>query len=394
MTAGPGARVRSVVVVLGMHRSGTSLAAKAVEVLGVGLGDTLWGPRGEDNPTGYWEDRDVVDLNERLLGRVGSAWKSLATPDEAVWSAPALDDLRREAAVLLEARLARYGGAWGFKDPRTARALPFWKSAFGALGIEASYVLTVRSPVDVAASLTRRDDLPALQSHVLWLEHMHGALSGTAGERRCIVDYDALVEQPEAQLRRMAGALGLEVTNAVASAITDFAAGFVSGELRHNRAAIRVIAGDAPALPAALELYGLARAIALGNGDGRALVEAVSKLGTALREWRPFCGLIDQCQADLAALKTELANQERPPAGVLHAQVEALRREKAALEDMLREHGAKLQQFYARIASLEQMVRDHGATIVDYNARLTGREAELARIKRHWTWKIARRFMR
>ena len=82
--AGPGRRV---VAVLGMHRGGTSLAARAVHALGFHFGDNLWGPR-EDNPTGFWEDRDVVELNEALLERDGLDWQSAGLAGDGGAAAP------------------------------------------------------------------------------------------------------------------------------------------------------------------------------------------------------------------------------------------------------------------------------------------------------------------
>ena len=56
-----------------MHRSGTSLVAKSFEVFGYGLGETLMAPS-DDNPKGFFEDLDVVELNDGLLQKNGSTW--------------------------------------------------------------------------------------------------------------------------------------------------------------------------------------------------------------------------------------------------------------------------------------------------------------------------------
>ena len=58
--------------ILGMHRSGTSLITKAVQVAGVDLGDNLL-PPGPDNPTGFWEDADVMQLKRYLIECARSA---------------------------------------------------------------------------------------------------------------------------------------------------------------------------------------------------------------------------------------------------------------------------------------------------------------------------------
>ena len=64
------------VLVLGMHRSGTSALARAVQMLGVYLGNNFLSPR-PDNPTGYWEDKHICDLNERLLAAFGLKWEDV-----------------------------------------------------------------------------------------------------------------------------------------------------------------------------------------------------------------------------------------------------------------------------------------------------------------------------
>jgi hypothetical protein len=212
-------------VVLGMHRSGTSLVAKATSILGVALGDNLWGPK-EDNPTGFWEDRDVVALDKALLDRAGMDWNSLSAR-ESSWTGADFADLKEEAMDLVRSRLADHG-AWGFKDPRMCRVLPFWKDVFAALGIRPTYILTVRHPLNVAGSLRRRDGLPELHSHLLWLAHVCRALAETTGEPRCFVDYDELVEQPVPELGRLVRALGLPVTPETELAIADFSSAIIA----------------------------------------------------------------------------------------------------------------------------------------------------------------------
>ena len=69
-------KIRRVIVVLGMHCGGTSAITRSLQVLGIGLGDNLH-PPGADNPTGFWEDRDVIAINEGLLGYLGSEYDQL-----------------------------------------------------------------------------------------------------------------------------------------------------------------------------------------------------------------------------------------------------------------------------------------------------------------------------
>lgn len=65
---------QQLVVVLGMHRSGTSVLARGLQVLGVELGERLL-PPAADNPRGFWEDLDVIGIDERVLAALSRDWR-------------------------------------------------------------------------------------------------------------------------------------------------------------------------------------------------------------------------------------------------------------------------------------------------------------------------------
>ena len=67
-----------------MHRSGTSALARGLQMLGVYLGNDFLSPQ-PDNPTGYWEDKNICELNERLLAVFGLRWEDVALIDDARW---------------------------------------------------------------------------------------------------------------------------------------------------------------------------------------------------------------------------------------------------------------------------------------------------------------------
>ena len=70
-----------------MHRSGTSAFARGLQMLGVYLGNDFLDPK-PDNPTGYWEDRNIYAINERLLAVLGLKWEEVALIDDARWDKP------------------------------------------------------------------------------------------------------------------------------------------------------------------------------------------------------------------------------------------------------------------------------------------------------------------
>src|SRR5579871_5409331 len=151
-----GARKPHVILVLGMHRGGTSAIARGLETLGVPLGDNLLAA-GPDNPKGFWEDVDCIALNEELLSRVHSAYDRLGLAWRFSEHDPAISALRVRAVQLIKRKLAQHGGIWGFKDPRTSRLVPFWRDVIEACGATASYVIALRNPLSVALSFEKRN---------------------------------------------------------------------------------------------------------------------------------------------------------------------------------------------------------------------------------------------
>jgi O-antigen biosynthesis protein len=100
------------VLVLGMHRSGTSALARGLQMLGVYLGSDFLSPQ-PDNPTGYWEDRNIYELNERLLAVFGLKWEDVALIDDARWDTPEVKTLRAEAVEYLRSQFVSHLGIQG-----------------------------------------------------------------------------------------------------------------------------------------------------------------------------------------------------------------------------------------------------------------------------------------
>ncbi len=220
-----------VIVVVGMHRSGTSLVTRGLQAMGVQLGDNLSVDAAPDNAKGHWEDRDVLELNRRLMRVLALEWDVIGAGDEALMAAPSLMPLVEQARSLVEAKTAG-NTAWAFKDPRTARLWPFWHRvlAQGRWG-KPDFVWVIRHPLPVARSLARRDGCTPLKSHLLWLRHNTIPFRDIAANRHVVVDYDRMLRQPRVELQRMAGALTLEVEDE--PAIAGFADRFLDPGLRH-----------------------------------------------------------------------------------------------------------------------------------------------------------------
>lgn len=190
------------VVVLGMHRSGTSAVSNLLHANGVCFGSSLLAAL-KDNPQGFFEDKDIYELNEELLNALGYEWFSSAFIDPREQCLNVLEPFVERAAGLLRKKLHKQT-AYGLKDPRFCKLLPFWKQVFSSLELAPVYVLMVRNPHDVALSLSRRHGFDAEKSMRIWLSHYLGILEDSEITGDSIaVDYDYLLDHVDIAAPRL-----------------------------------------------------------------------------------------------------------------------------------------------------------------------------------------------
>jgi GT2 family glycosyltransferase/glycosyltransferase involved in cell wall biosynthesis/Tfp pilus assembly protein PilF len=206
-------RGKRVVVVLGMHRSGTSLLTSLLTELGVDLGEKLM-PANTDNEAGFWEQIEIYRTQDRLLHQLRKSWQGQAwmNPFPLDWGQLGAVDRQRfkaELSAIVREEMSKAKGIWGFKDPRTSRLLPLWKEVFAELGVEPSYILAIRHPADVAASIVKRDKVAASHAELLWLLHNLDAVRDSGDQLRLVSSYDRWFTHPREQARAVTRALNL-----------------------------------------------------------------------------------------------------------------------------------------------------------------------------------------
>lgn len=269
------------VLVLGMHRSGTSALARGLRVLGISLGDDLL-PAHPCNPKGFFEDAGLYAFNKAILARLHLTWQSQESPDVKALHALAAGPAGVAALELLREKSAGQA-ALGLKDPRMSRLLPFWRPVLAASGLRAHCVISLRHPQSVAHSLWQRDRLPPESGHMLWLAHMLDILEYSAGLPRLLADYDLLLREPDRQLRRLGHFLDLPVN---AAELAVFAYDFLDHKLCHHKPADAENHAEQPGAPwaaPAARLYAALRPAA-DEADGRRLDSArLARLTASLR---------------------------------------------------------------------------------------------------------------
>lgn len=225
---------RTALIVLGMHRSGTSAMSGVLAQMGCDLPKELMPPT-DANPKGYFESNKAYYLNDDLLASAGSAWDDSTVFNPDWYGSPRYPEYRRRAAKVVEEEFGD-SGFFVLKDPRLCRLLPFWQQVLADLDIGPRYVCIHRHPREVAASLTRREGWSETVGLLLWLRHVLEAEAGSRGKPRSFVSYDMLMADWRGTVARIGDELELNWPRHPDNASSDVEE-FLSGELRHFRAA-------------------------------------------------------------------------------------------------------------------------------------------------------------
>lgn len=221
------ARARAVVV-LGMHRSGTSCLAGSLQEHGLRLGEVH--VRDPYNRKGNRENDRIVALNDAVLAHSGGAWD--APPAAIRWRR---EHERERDEILTEFEAG--AGPWGFKDPRVTLTLPFWQEPIAG---RVDFVGAFRHPAQVVRSLCARGSMSLHPAHAaqLWMHYNERLLALVRSSPFPLVPFDL----PSGEYRRRVDAIaaGLHLPGRPAGA----AESFFDEELRGGRGAIDGIEVD------------------------------------------------------------------------------------------------------------------------------------------------------
>ena len=149
------------VMIMGMHRSGTSMLTRLLEKAGLFVGNDV---------SQYHESYFFYQLNNLILNQLGGRWDNPPNFDYLLNNEPELNiNLEYYHDMLNSVRFRNYVGLkhyvkkggfnnmdfhWGWKDPQNTITLPLWLKIFP----QAKLVYIERHGVDVAKSLKKRSD--------------------------------------------------------------------------------------------------------------------------------------------------------------------------------------------------------------------------------------------
>ncbi len=352
------------VCVTGMHRSGTSLIARLLNLLGVDLGnsDDLLGPA-PDNPKGFWEHQEIKALNDRLLAKLGGSWEDPPTFNDGWEDLPDLRPVRRDASDFVEQfRSAISSTIVGWKDPRLSLTLPFWRTV---TKLDRT-VLCLRDPAEVAASLGSRNGIPAEQAADLWVRYTLAAWCNDP--ERIAVSYRDALQDPRAVTDRLVGALGLSRPDETTiRAIEDF----VEPDLRHHED--RPL--DGPRMRLARTVHGVLRertledpspilhALYRGWHKAEDLEDLTQRINRLIDEQDRLEGAVAR-RDEQVARREEQIDRLRESVSRRDLKIETRTREhRRDIESRTREHRLEREKLQARISRLEVDLEDTTAKL-------------------------------
>lgn len=220
------------ILVLGMHRSGTSALTRVLNLLGAHVGSDLLAARA-DNAGGFWEHAEAVAIHDRLLAALGRSWHDARELPSGWMQSTAGKVAAGEVKRLIE-RDMKDERLWAVKDPRMCRLAPLWIQVLRDLGIATKAVLVARDPFEVARSLHVRDGWTHRHAYLMWMEHLLEAIRATADVPRALVSYQQLLEDWRTHMRRLAGQLELVWDPGIEQAGPAVEAYLAPGERHHD----------------------------------------------------------------------------------------------------------------------------------------------------------------
>ena len=218
------------VVVIGMHRSGTSAVTRLINMMGAYFGpESLSKGFRKVNYKGFWERKDVLRLNRDILASAGARWNRIAAFETAVLDEKRFDEFRSRARrIILEMDAHR---PWVVKEPCLCLTFPVWREA-----LEVPVCVHVnRSPIQVARSLQVRDAIPLDVGIALWEKYLRTAIAVTRGVPHVFIRYEQLMSDPLGESRLLLDGLRQHGVRGLSMPGENEIGSFIDPDLHRNR---------------------------------------------------------------------------------------------------------------------------------------------------------------
>jgi hypothetical protein len=205
----PSSSARKCLIVLGMHRSGTSSLTGALHLTGLDIGKSIM-PPADENPKGFFENLSLSAINDKILEELFNFWSDTLFIPEGWWKDSKFNDHAEQIIQILHTEFTTKNPIL-IKDPRLCIVLPLYLHVFEKIGMEPVFLICVRNPVEVAVSLGKRNNMPMEKSLLLWMDHHLRAEVYSRGMPRLFVSFNHFLENPIDVLVNASKSLHLEL---------------------------------------------------------------------------------------------------------------------------------------------------------------------------------------
>lgn len=368
----PKTPARQALIVLGMHRSGTSALSGVLVKLGAQPPATLMPPT-DDNPRGYWESSALMRFHDEVLQSAGTRWSDWDRFNEEWIDSPVSGQFMDRLATLLQ---QEYGDARLFlvKDPRICRLLPIWLKVLDELGIVPKVVIPLRHPLEVAHSLAVRDHFTQMRAQLLWVRHNLDAERDSRRVVRSLVRYSDLLSDWRTVVARLSADLDLKWPRR-SSTVEKEIETFLSSALRHHSVKDDVRPSSSAIASWAFEVHHALEKLA----DGGPEAATSRKLDQIRREFdlgtSTFAPVLQEMRAELEE-KVENNDQQLADStrelGSLSERFELLKQENLA-------NYKQAMDYKAALDDLREQYQNRENTHASLNARTEALQQDLAR---------------
>ena len=243
-------KMKTIIISMGMHRSGTSTTTRLLEVFDFSLGDNLL-PSSIENEKGYTEDIDILELNIEILNSINRDWKTIIPLDKSDFKKLLDGVFYKRAKDLIKSKIISCE-KFAFKDPRNSILLPFWDAVLSDLDINILYMFTFRNPKSIVYSLEYRNNLDLYFSCLLWNFYNLECLKKLNDKNFIVIDFDSFMVNPKKQIENISNKFSLKINPLK---LDDYLDKFLDKSLQHTKFSISDIRNDKELPPSTLAIY-------------------------------------------------------------------------------------------------------------------------------------------
>jgi GT2 family glycosyltransferase len=361
-SAAPGP-VRQCILVLGMHRSGTSALTRELSLLGAAVPNHFLAGDA-NNEKGYWESAKLLALHKEMEIEFGSRWDDWRAFDSKVHDAQRIAYYKMEIARIIVEEEFNDAPLFIIKDPRICRFVPLYEEILSTLKIKPLYVLAFRNPLAVFKSLEARDGMTASSASFLWLRHVLDAEAATRGKPRAVISYERLLADWREAVDHVGKCLNLTWPRPPQDASADSEA-FLSHDLRHHSASAEGLAARTDVSAWVKDTY---RALLILE-RGHDIMESYATLDSVRTEFDATTRLVGNEPFDSETMRQAAYVQN----------TEHIFAENAAhikkLERIIAEHAAQVKK-------LDQIIATHSERVRKLERIVGSKQAELVFVRK------------